>query len=58
MQRFDALKTLSAEDFALALVFDKNGEQRSVCSMCQRFEEDNCDDHCLRGVTEYLEREV
>ncbi len=35
MKRFEALKTLSLDDFALALVFDKDGEQRSVCTMCQ-----------------------
>lgn len=53
---FEALISLSLEDFAYSIVFDDDGEQRGVCSICQRHKENNCDDRCIVGVIEYLQK--
>lgn len=55
---FELLKQLDASDFAYAVVIDNVGETRGVCAICQRHHEDNCDDRCLCGVYEWLQKEV
>ena len=54
MRNFEMIKTLSPENFAYMVCIDKDGEQRGCCTLCQRFFQDNCDDRCVVGVTEWL----
>ncbi len=58
MNRWDALKALPITDAAQAIVFDDEGNERSVCGICQRYTEGNCDDKCYQGVIEYLAKDV
>ncbi len=54
----DVLKQMDASDFALAVIFDKDGEMRTSCAICQRHIENNCDDNCFGGVYDYLTARV
>lgn len=54
----ERLQKLDASDFAFAVVVDSDGEHRSTCAICQRHYENNCDDRCLCGVYEWLQKEV
>jgi hypothetical protein len=56
--KFDLLKTLSARDFAYAVAVDNVGDCRGVCPICQRHIDGNCDDKCVGGIIEYLEKAV
>ena len=58
MNKFEALKELSAVDFAYAVSVDNVGDVRGVCAICQRHHDGDCDDRCISGVVEYLESEV
>ncbi|MBO5870376.1 MAG: hypothetical protein J6Q89_06460 [Clostridia bacterium] len=58
MNKFEALKELSAVDFAYAVSVDNVGDVRGVCAICQRHIDGDCDDRCISGVVEYLESEV
>ena len=53
---FDLLKTLSTRDFAQAVAVDNVGDCRGVCPICQRHFDGDCDDKCVSGIVEYLER--
>lgn len=57
MNNYDKIKQLNPTDFAFFVCIDNEGEQRGCCTLCQRFYDDNCDDRCVTGVAEWLERE-
>jgi|GEM_PF-6556630 len=56
--KFDLLKQLPTRDFAYAVAVDNVGDCRGVCPICQRHFDGNCDDRCVDGIVEYLEKEV
>lgn len=58
MNRWEALKAMPLDAAAQAIVFDDEGNERSVCGVCQRYVEGNCDDRCYLGVKEYLTMDV
>lgn len=55
---FDVLKELTPAEFAYAVALDNCGECRGVCAICQRHFDGDCDDKCISGIVDYLEREV
>ncbi len=58
MNRWEAMKELSVDAAAQALVFDDEGFERGCCPVCQRTLENNCNDECFRGVKEYLNKDA
>ncbi len=57
MNNYEKIKQLSPTDFAYFVCIDNEGNDRSCCPLCKRFYQDNCDDRCVNGVSEWLQEE-